>query len=149
LAIAVATLFLGACEYEYPQVAVVNQTDEHILIRNISFSGCLWATVLAFDGATSPDRCLPGEDRVRVQKFDAAAYCNQQALDGTIAGICPCDGGSVPEAGVDPGLANAEPLWFNYQTKSVKHVGYGEFHVFRVTLDDLEQDFSVPGPYGH
>lgn len=26
---------------------------------------------------------------------------------------------------------------------------YGEFYHFEVTLTGLEQDFSVPGPYGH
>lgn len=142
-------LLSSACEYQYPEVAVVNETDQHILIRNVSFSGCLWDTVLAFGTATSPDRCLPGEDRIHLQKFDAAEYCNEQAQDGTIPGICPCDGGGVPEGGVDPGLVNTEPLWFNYQTKATRHVDYGDFRVFRVRLDELEQDFSVPGPYGH
>ena len=47
------------------------------------------------------------------------------------------------------GLINDLPFWFNYQTHSVKHVGYGEFHRFVITLDDFEQDFSIPGPYGH
>ena len=28
-------------------------------------------------------------------------------------------------------------------------LGYDDFRVFSLTLDDMEQDFSVPGPYGH
>jgi hypothetical protein len=148
LAVALVTS-LGGCEYGYPEVAVVNETEQHVLIRNVSFSGCLWDTVLAFGAATSPARCLPGDDRVYLQKFDAAAYCSEQAEDGTIAGLCPCDGGGPPEGGVDPGLIHPEPLWFNYQTKSTRHVDPGQFRILRVTLADLEQDFSVPGPYGH
>jgi len=31
----------------------------------------------------------------------------------------------------------------------VKTVGEGDFRVLDVTADDLEQDFSIPGPYGH
>ena len=50
---------------------------------------------------------------------------------------------------VDTGLINEEPNWFNYQTISVKKVDYGGFQVFEITLGDMEQDFSVPGPYGH
>jgi len=41
------------------------------------------------------------------------------------------------------------PTWFNYQTISTRRVGYGDFGVFEITSDDLEQDFSIPGPYGH
>jgi hypothetical protein len=44
---------------------------------------------------------------------------------------------------------HAEPLWFNYQTVHTRTADYGEFHVFEITLAEWEQDFSVPGPYGH
>jgi hypothetical protein len=104
--------------------------------------------VLAFGESTSPGRCLPGEDRVHFQKFDAAAYCQEQAEDGTIDGLCPCDGGAAdPE--ILEGLTNAEPMWFNYQTVASRAVDYGEFHRFEITLTGLEQDFSAPSPYGH
>jgi hypothetical protein len=56
---------------------------------------------------------------------------------------------TAPDGGVDSGLVNTVPIWFNYQTISTKHVDYGEFRIFTITLDDIEQDFSVPGPYGH
>ena len=147
----IATASAG-CDLEYPEVVVVNQTKDQMLVKNPSFNGCIWSTVLAYGAATSPGRCLPGDDHVHFQKFDAEEYCQQQAADGTIAGICPCDGGAIeaaPNGGVDSGLVNTVPTWFNYQTISTKHIDYGEFRIFTITLDDMEQDFSVPGPYGH
>jgi hypothetical protein len=139
-----------SCDLASPEVAVVNMTDEHILLRNVSFNGCRWNTVLAYQESTSPGRCLPGEDRVHVEKFDPKTYCREQVEDGTIDDLCFCDEEDRPgDDPMDPGLINEEPMWFNYQTVSVKRVDYGEFHVFEITLDDLEQDFSVPGPYGH
>ena len=135
---------------------MVNKTGEHILLRNLSFNGCVWDTVLAYGDATSPGRCLPGRDQVHFEKFDAEGYCREQAEDGTIKGICPCedggastdvDGGS--DADVDPGLINPTPTWFNYQTVSVHRVDYGDFQLIEIKLNDMEQDFSVPGPYGH
>ena len=143
---------LSGCDLEYPEVVVVNQTKDQMLVKNPSFNGCIWSTVLAYGAATSPGRCLPGDDHVHFQKFDAEEYCQEQAADGTLAGICRCDGGAIeaaPDGGVDSGLVNTVPTWFNYQTISTKHVDYGEFRIFTITLDDLEQDFSVPGPYGH
>jgi hypothetical protein len=44
---------------------------------------------------------------------------------------------------------NTVPTWFNYQTISLKHVEDGQFRLFEITAADMEQDFSVPGPYGH
>ena len=147
----VATALAG-CAFEYPEVVVETQTKDQMLVKNPSFNGCIWSTVLAYGAATSPGRCLPGDDHVHFQKFDAEEYCQQQAADGTIPGICPCDGGVIESAangGVDSGLVNPVPTWFNYQTISTKHVDYGEFRIFTIILDDMEQDFSVPGPYGH
>ena len=144
------TLFAG-CELAYPEVAVVNQTGDHILLKNVSFNGCVWDTVLAHGEATSPAWCLPGEDRVHFQKFDTASYCQEQAENGTIDDLCLCDPdpGDGVDGGVDTSLINEAPNWFNYQTVSIKRVGYGSFHLFEIRLDDIEQDFSVPGPYGH
>lgn len=141
---------LAGCDSAYPEIVVVNNTSERVLVRNVSFNGCLWPEVLAYGEATSPQRCPPGSDRVHFKKFDAEKYCQQQAEDGTLDGICPCDGGvAVPAEPVDPGLTEAVPLWFNYQTLSEHSAGYGDFQRIELTLTDMEQDFSIPGPYGH
>lgn len=144
-------LVVLGCDVRYPEIVVVNRTGEQILLKNVSFNGWVSVKVLALDEATSPGRCLPGEDRIHFQKLDVEAYCIEQIEEGTIDGACLCEPGPDPDpdGGVDPGLTNAEPNWFNYQTVSVKSVGYGDFHRFEITLDDMEQDFSVPGPYGH
>jgi hypothetical protein len=146
-------LLLGwvGCETTYPEVVVVNMTGEHILLKNVSFSGCVWPDVLAYGEATSPGRCLPGSDRIHFQKLDTESYCRQQAEDGTIEDVCLCDPDTPPEeeGAIDDGLIDEEPNWFNYQTVSVKRVDYGDFQLFEITSSDMEQDFSVPGPYGH
>jgi hypothetical protein len=149
LSLALATP--AACDLEYPEVVVVNNTAARILVKNPSFNGCVWNTVLAYGEATSPGRCLPGGDRVHFQKLDVEEYCRAQAEDGTIPSLCSCGGGSTaaPANIVDAGLTSAEPTWFNYQTVSAMRAGYGDFHRFEITLDDMEQDFSIPGPYGH
>lgn len=139
-------LGLCACDVAYPEVIVINDTSEHIQLRNLSFNGCLWNTVLSYGDATAPGRCLPGKDRVHFQKLDAQAYCRAQVDDGTIDGLCNCDG-SVGDT--DPALINEAPMWFNYQTLSTHRIDYGDFIVIEITLDDMEQDFSAPGPYGH
>lgn len=150
LLVPLALLLAGGCDMAYPEVLVVNKIDEHTLVRNVSFNGCLWKAVLAYDEASSPSRCLAGADRVHFEKFDAAAYCLDQADDGTIDGLCACDSGDQPVDGPsDAGLVNPQPTWFNYQTVSSFSAGYREFHVFEIKAGDIEQDFSVPGPYGH
>ncbi|MFH1131728.1 MAG: hypothetical protein V1754_10355 [Pseudomonadota bacterium] len=140
-----------ACDFAYPEVVVVNRTSEHILLKNVSFNGFIWDMVLAYDEATSPGMCLPGGDRIYFQKLDAESYCQEQVEGGTIDGVCPCDSTSAPgtNTGIDPGLINEAPNWFNYQTVSIKTVSYGSFHLFEIISEDMEQDFSVPGPYGH
>ncbi len=141
--------FSSACEEAYPEVVVVNAIDDHILIRNISFNGCKWEEMLAFEDASAPGRCLPGKDRIHFQKFDPKTYCEEQVDDGVIDGLCFCDEEDRPEEDpMDSGLINEEPMWFNYQTVKSFDIG-GGFHLFELTLDGLEQDFSVPGPYGH
>ena len=145
-----AFMFVSACEATYPEVAITNTIDDRILIRNISFRGCKWDDMLAYEDTTGPRRCLPGSDHIHFQKFDPKAFCEEQIENGTFDDFCFCDenqGKDVSE--MDSGLINKKPIWFNYQTKRVFKVGYGEFHHFELTQDDLEQDFSVPGPYGH
>ncbi len=143
--------FFSGCESTYPEVVVVNRTGEQILLKGLSFNGCLWDEVLAYDEATSPGFCLPGKGRIHFQKLDAKTYCKEQVADGTIDGLCPCDTDASPvtKREIDPGLVDETPNWFNYQTVSVKRVEYGDFYLFEITKGDMEQDFSVPGPYGH
>lgn len=151
LALAAVMTALAGCDLDYPEIAIVNRTEDSALLKNASFNGCVWNVVLANGVATSPGRCLPGTDRVHFQVLDARAYCQEQAADGTLAGVCSCDGGAAGsrDGGVSEDLTNVVPTWFNYQTVSVKHVGYGRFYLFEITSDDMEPDFSVPGPYGH
>jgi len=143
-----ASLAAAGCDLAYPEVVVTNDTAETVQLRNISFSGCAWGDVLAFGEATSPGQCLPGKDRVHFEQLDFAAYCREQAEDGTLEGVCPC-GASEDDVETMEELTNVEPTWFSYQTASVKHVDYGDFRTFEIRLSDMEQDFTVPGPYGH
>lgn len=120
----------SGCELLYPEVVVESRTDEQVLVRNASFSGCLWPEMLARGEVSRPQRCLPGEDRLHFERLDVAAY-----------------GGAGGAGG-----SGAEPTWFPYQTvRSWKagEAGYDELLHIEIRSDDLEQDFSVPGPYGH
>ncbi len=126
-----AALALGACDDLYPDVVVVNEIAPEIVVKDASFSGCAWPEVLSYGDATPPGRCLPGEDRVHFKKLDLGAYAEET------------------DAGVDSGLVTDNVNWFNYQTVTVHRADTGDFVVFTLTRDDMEQDFSVPGPYGH
>lgn len=95
-------------------------TSEELLLRDVSFNGCLWTEALAYGEATEPQQCLPGSDRVHFKKLDLSKYSGQ-----------------------------AEPLWFNYQTICAYSAGYGDFQRIEIGPAGIEQDFSVPGPYGH
>lgn len=147
----------AGCDLAYPEVAIVHAAGEQVLLRNPSFNGCVWPTVLADGEATTPKACLPGVDRVHLQKLDAAGTCREQAEDGTIEGICACGSGAGGSGGAageasgpsDPGLVDEAPQWFNYQTIAAHDAGYGDFLLVEIRIQDLEQDFSVPGPYGH
>ena len=147
--LALALLTCTNCDLAYPEVVIVNRTADIMLLRNPSFSGCVWNVVLAIDDATSPKRCLPGDDRVHFQRLDAEAYCRDRIGNCTLPSVIPCDGGIALDGGAAQEAPSSEPTWFNYQTISSKHVAYGSFYRFEVTLDDMEQDFSIPGPYGH
>jgi hypothetical protein len=148
---AAALAAVSGCDLDYPEVVVANRTQNTILVKNASFNGCVWEVVLPNGTTTSPVRCLPGSDHVHFQKYDAAKYCQEQAKDGSLPGVCSCDGGSPThnDGAAMEGTVNTVPTWFNYQTVTVKNVDYGHFYLFEITLDDMEQDFSVPGPYGH
>ena len=147
-AFGIALVAVAGCEFAYPEVVVTNATGETVQLRNVSFSGCAWDAVLAFGESTSPGRCLPGADRVHFEKLDAAAYCREQAEDGTLEGVCSCRA-SEGDVETMEELNNAEPMWFAYQTVDSRQLEYGDFRVFEIRLSEIEQDFSVPGPYGH
>ncbi len=117
---ALGALAIAGCDNAYPEVVVINNTGESVQLRDVSFNGCLWTEVLAYGEATSPQRCPPGTDRVHFKKLDAAKYGGQGA-----------------------------PLWFNYQTTSEHSADYGDFQRIEISPSDMEQDFSIPGPYGH
>lgn len=123
--LAVACGVACGCDLVYPEVAVINRTAPAILLRNLSFSGCAWPSVLAHGQATALERCLPGTDRIHFEKLE------------------------LPREHTEDTSADAPPTWFRYQTRSPRQVAYGEQRVLEVTLDELEQDFSQPGPVGH
>ena len=139
----------SGCESVYPEVVVVNRTDEHILIKDISFNGCIWSDVIAYEEATSPGRCLPGADRVHFKKLDTYQFCREQVEDGVQPTLCICDTDWQPDTDIDEGEINEIPNWYNYRTLAINKVEYGEFYRFEITLDEIEQDFDVPGPFGH
>lgn len=157
---AALALVAGAagCEATYPELVVVNATDAPILVRNASWQGCLFEEVLALGDATPPGRCLPGADKVHFQKLDVTEWCQRLASDGIGDARCggaTFDAGAGADAGTgasgdaDGGVAAKVPLWFNYQTRATYTAGYGDFLRVALTVDGWEQDFSVPGPYGH
>ena len=129
-----------------PEVVIVNKIAPEVLVSNPSFNGALWSTVLKYDEATTPQRCLRGEGRVFFQKYNAYNYCRRRAEYGLIDSICMCDSSWLSS---DTDVISGVPLWFNYKTVSTTDAGYGSFHVIELTAGDMEQDFSMAGPYGH
>lgn len=112
-------LWLMGCADAYSEIVVVNDIEERVLIRDVSFNGCLWSVVLAYGESTTPQRCAPGADRIRFEKLDTAKQTDET------------------------------PLWFHYQTRSEHETGYSDFEKLEIRPNDVEQDFSVPGPHGH
>jgi len=158
-AIIVMMMAAGGCESAYPEVVIINQISETIQIRDISINGCHWDELLVYDQASTIRRCPPGEDRVHFQKFDGETYrelleeheawqecCGEGAEDGDIDIAGDYDCASLCEEDIP---VSKVPLWFNYQTISVEKVDCGGFYTFIITADDIEQDFSSTGPYGH
>ena len=137
-ALAVVSILSAACDAANPQEVVVNKLDKAVLVRDVGFNGCAREEVLTYGEAATPGRSLPGKDRIHFKRFNARSYCREQAADGTITGVCSCTDGEQTVGGeMDPGLINETPLWFNYQTVLVKHVNYGQFHVFELHSEDL------------
>jgi hypothetical protein len=141
--LALVMALLGACELVNPEVAVQNDLGTPVQIRDISFNGCLWPTVLAPGEATSPCGCTPATERVRFKKFDAQSYVNK-VLDDLAHGSR-----DYPPTSDRVGVQLPTPLWYSYRTRSTSELGYGGFQVIHLRPEDIEQDFDVPGPYGH
>jgi hypothetical protein len=141
-----ALLFFSGCQMMEPEVVVINRIAPQILVSNPSFNGTVWNTVLRYGDATPPRRCMHGEGRVHFRKFDAHNYCRRQAEYLLIDSICMCDSSWRSD---DTDVIGSEPLFFNYQTISTTDALYGSFQVIELTLDNMEQDFSAPGLYGH
>ncbi len=129
-----------------PEVVVINKIAPQVLIKNPCINGIVWNTVLKYEEATSPRRCMRGQGKVHFQKFDPYAYCVRQVEYGLIDTLCMCDTAAAIK---DSSIISATPLWYNYQTISSTNVSSGGYSIIEITLDDMEQDFSVPGPYGH
>jgi hypothetical protein len=125
-----ACFILGACDLLDPEVVVKNDLQGPVLIDAASFNGCRWPQVLAPGDATPPCRSLLGEDRVHFAKLDLRSLYEAAAGEGGAGAI-------------------AAPTWFNYRTITTTDVDYGGFYSLAVRPDDIEQDFEVPGPYGH
>ncbi|MDX9720670.1 MAG: hypothetical protein RBU37_07975 [Myxococcota bacterium] len=141
-------LFSSACDLARPEVVVVNELGERVMVRHLSFRGCAWEPVLRHEETSSARLCVAGEGRVHFQKLDLTDYCVNQIESGEgIEGLCNCDG-TLPDEDEEELLA-PEPLWFNYQTTAVFSVEEGDIMVIRLRPEQIEQDFSVPGPYGH
>lgn len=143
MALAAGWIGAAACELMQPEVVVQNDLPEPAQICCVSVSGCYWPEILAPGQATSPQRCLPGSDRVHFKRFDAQSYLNKVLEDFE----------EEPE-NFEPvadrvGFRLPTPLWFNYQTVESFDLEYGSFALMRIEAGSIEQDFSAPGPYGH
>ncbi len=138
-----AAAILAGCELLNPEVVVRNDLGAPVQIRELSFNGCVWPVLLAPGESTSPCACPPGVERVRFKRFDAQAYVNE------ILEVIARGGHGYPRSDDRVGVRLPTPLWFSYRTRSPFALGYGDFQVLRVLPDEIEEDFDVPGPYGH
>ena len=144
-ALVVAGLLSG-CDLADPEVVVVNMTAENILLKNVSFRGALWEGVVEYGESSPVARCLPGRDRVHFQKLVLTKEC-----DDSMAEDADVETGDLySEFTADDSLpSSGAPNWFNYQSVTVVEVRSGDYRVLEIRLDDMEQDFTTPGPYGH
>lgn len=141
--LAAGVFWLTACELVQPEVVVENALPEPAQICCLSISGCYWPDILAPGKTTSPQRCLPGADRVHFKRFDVQSY-----LDKVLENYQKNPEDFEP-VGDRVGFRLPTPLWFNYQTLETFDLEYGSFVVLRIEAGSIEQDFSAPGPYGH
>lgn len=135
---------------DYPEVVVVHALGERELVQQISYNGCLWPSVLAPGKATSPQRCVPGTGRVAFKRLDVGNYCRKQIEQCAFGDVCPCQQPD-PSDTDSPSWSkpNPKPLWFNYRTITTFHADYGDYLRVELVPEDLEQDYTIPGPYGH
>ena len=146
LAAGIAAPFLVLCQMIDPEIVVVNNIAEDVMVRDPSFGGTVWNTVIKYGEATSPRCCMRGDYRVHFKKINMHDYCRMQATYRLIDSLCMCDSSWISD---DTDIISSTPNWYNYQTKSSREAGYGDFLIIELTGNDLEQDFSAPGPYGH
>ncbi|MBN1962382.1 MAG: hypothetical protein JW841_15725 [Deltaproteobacteria bacterium] len=151
LLLVVICFTIGACESFYPEVVIVNKTAAPILLRNISYNGCLWESVSQYEEVTSVQKCMPGSDHVYFQKFNALTYYKKLVEDDLIDDFNTetynCDD-VIGECPVDENITS-QPVWYNYRTSKRFAAKEAGFYTIEIYLEDFEQDFSVPGPYGH
>ncbi|NLP02663.1 MAG: hypothetical protein GX089_09230 [Fibrobacter sp.] len=131
--------------FSEPEVTIINRIAPEVLVQNPSFNGTVWNTVLRYGEATSPRPCMRGEGSVHFKKLDTYSYCRNQSRYSLIDSICMCDSTWVSP---DTDIIDQTPIWFNYKTISATDADRG-FFLIELTEDNMEQDFSVPGPYGH
>ena len=141
-----ALLSAIACQMADPEVVVVNNIAEDVMVRDPSFGGTVWNTVLRYGETTTPRRCLRGDYQVHFKKISMHDYCRNQARYGLIDSLCMCDSSWISS---DTDIISTTPIWLNYQTRSSHAAGYGDFQVFELTGNDIEQDFSASGSNGH
>jgi hypothetical protein len=109
---------------------IVNNTSENTLIVNPSYNGVRWFVTLKYGESTSPEYALPGKGEVHFKRFNAHEYCSN--IDNS-----------------DTDIVSQTPLFFNYKTITQYDINRGDFLKIEITSDNMEEDFSVPGPYGH
>ena len=146
---AAAAVCSAACDAAYPEVVIVNDIGPGISVKSVGYNGCKWDEILEYGEASKPHKCLPGEGAITFEKLGPlTCYEGADRYKFKCFEEWEVSGASVSEDVADD-LLDARTMWFNYVTTSQKSVDYGEFHVFTITARDMEQDFSVPGPYGH
>ncbi len=130
----------------YPEVVVINKLGPAFMMKDISAGGCIYEGVVGYEKATAPMHCLPGNFRVTFKRINLEKYCQTQTEYGNLDGLCLCDGGT-PNADTD--IISKEPLWYNYMTRTEYRFERGESYIIEIPPDAVDQDFTVPGPYGH
>ena len=142
----VPVLMLVSCMFREPEVVIINRIAPEVLVRNPTINGTIWETVLKYDEASTVSACMAGSGNVHFQSIDFYYFCREHASHSRIDSICMCDTSWLSE---DTAMFDIRPLWFNYQSISVNEIRNGDFLVIQLTLNDMEPDYSVPGPYGH
>ena len=136
---------MSGCQASYPEVVITNRVDDQIVLRDISYRGCLWPVTLQYGESTSPARCLPGHDRIHFKKHDICAK-GRDLPAGQL--LHDCSALPFEEVAADSADESAPPTWYPYQSDVEYRADYGEFHLIEITTA-IQQDFSAAGPVGH